>query len=319
MESLQPSMGPGAGQGLAGAMGAQSQQGGIADILKQYPNIDQTEAAGLTGLAQMGDPDVFMSELQKAAMSGPEKPENVEIEDGYILTPEGPQPIEGWEERKARIAAAGRNQTTVNLPAMESAYDKKTGEIMAEENVNIQKTGTQAAGQAEQYRRLGDALAATYTGAGGKAVLQLKRIAGAMGMEVEGVEDAQLAQKISRELALTLRNPESGAGMPGQLSNADRDYLESMVPGLETSAGGNKLMVDYMVRLANRKAEVAAEARKYIEEHGRLDANWYSALAKYVEANPLFTEADLAKAQSAGTAQGGSEGLSDEDLINKYK
>jgi hypothetical protein len=152
--------------------------------------------------------------------------------------------------------------------------------------------------------------------------LQLKRLAQAAGFDVEGVAPAQLAQKISRELALTLRNPESGAGMPGQLSNADRDYLESMVPGLETSPEGNKLMVDYMIRLAERKEQVAAEARKYAQANGgRLDANWYTALQQYVDANPLFTDQDLAAAQAAaaGGDVGGGPELSDEELINKYK
>jgi hypothetical protein len=64
----------GAGPGLSGAMGGgQPQQGGLAELMQQYPNLDQTEAAGLTSLAQSGaTPEAWDAEFQKAVMSGPD-------------------------------------------------------------------------------------------------------------------------------------------------------------------------------------------------------------------------------------------------------
>jgi hypothetical protein len=313
------------GQGLAPAMGGapQGSQRGLAGAMQPDPNLTPQELQVLQGLAQSGDYETLAAKHDEFLLTPAEKPGD--LDNLIIRGPDGKPMINELALEAKRLIArdsAARNTTEIKLPAEETEYDKEMGKTLAGEYVGTQKAGAQAATQAEQYRQLGDALAATYTGVGGKSVLQLKRLAQAAGFDVEGVAPAQLAQKISRELALTLRNPESGAGMPGQLSNADRDYLESMVPGLETSPEGNKLMVDYMIRLAERKEQVAAEARKYAQANGgRLDANWYTALQQYVDANPLFTDQDLAAAQAAaaGGDVGGGPELSDEELINKYK
>jgi hypothetical protein len=108
MGSLQPSMGPGAGQGIAGAMGAQPQQGGMAGIL-QNPNITDSERAGLVQLAQLGvDPEVFMGEVQKAVMSGPDDAKAPTTQGGLQYVDGQWQPIPGYEDMQGRIAARSR-------------------------------------------------------------------------------------------------------------------------------------------------------------------------------------------------------------------
>jgi hypothetical protein len=315
-------------QGVGGMLGGAQPQQGMGGILSN-PNIDKTEAAGLTQLAQMGDVDVFWENLQKAVMSGPEQPKAPTTAAGGTMMWDGDswEEIPGAADMRARVAAAGRSTTTINMPPMEKEFDKTLGKGLAEEQISLQKQGAAARNEAQQFKVLGDMLAQTYTGAGAQQVLQLKRVAGALGMDTEGVPEAQVAQKISRELALKLRNPESGGGMPGALSDADRNFLESMVPGIQNSSEGNRLMTEYMVRLANRRAEIATLAEQYADAHeGRLDRGWYKAQREYVEANPLFNDADFQNASAlaqggggAGAAGGGSVELSDEELINKYK
>lgn len=308
---------PPAPQGLAGAIGAQPppQQGGMGGILGNNPNITESERAGLMQLAQMGDPDVFMSELQKAAMSGPEEAAapKTALDGMMVWNPQTGQyeVNQSAVDIKRQLAREGRsvNQTTVNMPPGEKAYDIEQGKNLAGEFQTMQNVGAAAAQEAQQFQVLGDMLANTYTGAGAQQVQQLKRVATALGFETEGLPEAQVAQKISRELALKLRNPESGGGMPGALSDADRNFLESMVPGIQNSAAGNRLMTEYMVRLAQRKADVAGLAREYAAGNGgRLDAGWYTRLAEFAQANPLFNDADLQHSQGvAGGGAGGGE------------
>jgi hypothetical protein len=76
--------------------------------------------------------------------------------------------------------------------------------------------------------------------------------------------------------------------MPGAMSDADRQFLVNMVPGLATTPGGRKLMLETATKLANRDKEVAAMARKYRQKKGNIDEGFYDELAQFSAANPLF-------------------------------
>jgi hypothetical protein len=45
-----------------------------------------------------------------------------------------------------------------------------------------------------------------------------------------------------------------------------------------------------MVKMAKRDQEVAKIAREYRKKNGNLDEGFYDELAKFSEANPLFTK-----------------------------
>ena len=100
----------------------------------------------------------------------------------------------------------------------------------------------------------------------------------------------QAADALSKEMALELRNPSGGAGMPGALSNSDREFLMSMTPGLTSDPAGRKLISESMIKLAKRDQEVAKLARDYRKRKGNLDEGFYDELAKFSDANPLFTK-----------------------------
>lgn len=51
--------------------------------------------------------------------------------------------------------------------------------------------------------------------------------------------------------------------MPGALSDKDREFLESMVPGIEMDPAGRKMIVEARKKLIQRERDVARLAREY--------------------------------------------------------
>jgi hypothetical protein len=89
-------------------------------------------------------------------------------------------------------------------------------------------------------------------------------------------------------MALQLRNPSGGAGMPGALSDRDVQFLRAMVPGLAKTPEGNKLIIETARKLSQREIQVAQLARDYRKKKGQLDEGFYDQLKVFSDANPLF-------------------------------
>lgn len=190
----------------------------------------------------------------------------------------------------------------INMPPQESEEKKIVGKAFGEQYVDIQKAGFNAHAANAKLDVLGQALDRTYTGTGAETVQGLKKAAKAVGMDVEGYGEAELATAVSREMALQLRNPAGGAGMPGAMSDPDREFLVSMTPGLSTTPEGRKLMIEYQKRVNSRNIEVAKIARDYRKTHGALDEGFYDKLAEYSAKNPLFKQEDFDKASKVAPA-----------------
>lgn len=103
----------------------------------------------------------------------------------------------------------------------------------------------------------------------------------------DNVGQAEAAQALSGELTLQMRNPSGGAGMPGAMSDADRQFLQSMVPGLSTTAEGRKMMLDLQKRMIQRDKDVARKAREYTAKSGALDQGFFDELATWANENPI--------------------------------
>lgn len=176
----------------------------------------------------------------------------------------------------------------------ENEEAKVVGKQFGEMYSNLQNADMQAPGKLNKLARLDQLLDQVNTGKFAGTMLELKRAAKSAGMDLEamGIRDdvapAQAAQALSREMALELRNPQGGAGMPGALSDRDREFLESMVPGIEMDPSGRKLIVEARKKLIGREREVAKMARDYRRKHGSLNEGFFDELAAHSEKNPLF-------------------------------
>ena len=195
---------------------------------------------------------------------------------------------------RAKQAVAAAGATRINMGAQEKEEDKAVGKAFGEDYVSLQKSGREAPGKIAKYDRLNSLLDGIDTGTFKGTTTDLKAAAKSAGMDLGamGIKDdvapIQAAQALTNAMALELRNPSGGAGMPGALSDADRVYLQSMTPGVEKTKEGRKLMTETATKLAKRDAEIAQLARNYRSKNGKLDEGFYDVLAQYSTQNPLF-------------------------------
>jgi len=209
----------------------------------------------------------------------------------------GRQPMSFQDFRKSTAP-----QTKIEMPPAEKEYDKQSAKDFAELNRDVAKRASTANGKIATLNRLETLLSDPNVrqGAGAQAALQAARIAkGVFGIDTEGLGPAEAVNAISNQFALELRNPSGGAGMPGALSDKDREFLQSLTPGLERTPEGNKLIIDYMKRLAKRDVEIEGLRRDYIKQNKRLDDGFYDKLSEFSEKNPLFPEAAKAAPANA--------------------
>lgn len=224
---------------------------------------------------------------------------NLQAENASRIA-KGLQPLSPLEYQTA-VSNAGKNQTTINMPPQEKAYDAAAGKGFWELNENIIKGAGSARTTQANIDRLDQLLQdpGVYQGFAGDKVLQAKKMAKSLGIDVGDVGDAEAAQAISNQLALQARNPAGGAGMPGAMSDSDRVYLSQMQPGLEKTPEGNRLIIDVSRKLAQRALDVDNLRRDYIKKNGRLNEGFYAALSDYADKNPLFPGGQQTQQRSA--------------------
>ena len=187
-------------------------------------------------------------------------------------------------------AGAGRNDVVFKQEGEES---KTVGKFFGDQYAEIQKAGIDAYGRINRLNRMEQLLSGLETGKFTPAMTEVQSALDSLGIKISpNLDSAQAARALSNELALQKRNPSGGAGMPGALSDADRNYLSETVPGLGKTPGGNRLLIETDRRLAKRDQQVAQMAREYRKQNGHLDEGFYQQLQQFSEANPLFKGMD---------------------------
>jgi hypothetical protein len=215
------------------------------------------------------------------------------------------------------------NQTALDFKKGVSAAQgtDPQGKMLVGDYDDARKANTELQGGAlvartgiAQTNRLGQLLDQVKTGRFTSSTQEIKQMAKGLGVDLQalGVTDdtapAQAAQALTGQLALALRNPAGGAGMPGALSDADRQFLTKMVPGLETTPEGRKLMIDYSLRMYQRQIELAKVANDFMRSpEAKRDPNaLYQRIQEYADKNPLFSEKDIPKPPAPSQSQPGS-------------
>lgn len=230
------------------------------------------------------------------------QPERPDLPTGMRYDQQGnPEWIPGYLQGRSQVSAAGATQIQNNpfMAKQQTEESKIVGKMYGEDYVNMQKAGREAFKSNAQLTRLNNLLDKAYTGTGGEIYQNIGKVARMLGIDVSGIEEAEAGQALAGEMSLQLRNPAGGAGMPGAMSDKDREFLQSIVPGLATTAEGRKLMVETRKRLNQRSIEVAKMARDYRKKHGRIDEAFYDQLYEYSMNNELF--ADMSPATPAQT------------------
>ena len=190
-------------------------------------------------------------------------------------------------EYDARIGALGRG-------AAQDAYSVENDKALAARNVKIQDAALAAQSKLSTLGYIGQLLDRPNidTGKGAEARLELRKALKAIGIDLGDVGSAEALRAVSNQFALELRNPEGGAGMPGALSDSDRQFLTTMVPGLANTPEGNRQILDFAGRVARRNVEIERMRQNYVRQRGRIDENFLATVTDFAAQNPLFPQAN---------------------------
>jgi hypothetical protein len=180
----------------------------------------------------------------------------------------------------------------------DKAYSEDAAKAASNMYGQLQEAGRQAPSQIAKYQQLDQLLANHDGGKLSPLGLDIASAANSLGIKLDkNLGNKEAAAALANEMALQLRNPAGGAGMPGAMSDADRNFLVSMIPSISSSAQGRSQMVQMRVQMLKRDQEVSTMANKWQQRFGRIDApdatgkTFQDYLAQYSEARPLFAPA----------------------------
>lgn len=217
------------------------------------------------------------------------------------------------------LKQAGASRTNINMP-MESAYDKEIGGLLAKEFVDAQKAGSKADQDIADLEVTRKAMSDpnVYMGTGGNQVQALKKTAQTVfGLDIQGVPEGELIQKMSAKSALAMKDQ-----LPGPMSDSDRKFLIDLPANLTTSPEGARRVVTLGIEQKRWQSERASVARRFAAQNGgRLTPQVYSLLAdvdkKY--ASSMARIADELRTQAQANPRAPTAGTPLQELRNKYK
>jgi hypothetical protein len=147
--------------------------------------------------------------------------------------------------------AAPTTNITTNVGPDETAFNKETGKIIAQEADSVAQQGAAAQRSMGQLNALEQALLNSPSGAGGA----IANMAANIGIKTEGVENLELANAIISQLVPAQRPPGSGT-----MSDADLALFKASLPRLINTREGNQLIIDTMRNIAQydvKRGEIA--------------------------------------------------------------
>lgn len=203
----------------------------------------------------------------------------------------------GQKRQEGTRAPKGTSVSVTNV--QESAFAKKVGEESGDAYVKLQTAARAAGTRMQNLSAIQALLTDVKTDATTPIGMKIAGLAKGFGLELDqNLGRKQAADAIANKLALESRNTADGAGMPGAMSDKDREFLRAMNPNLEQTPEGRRMLIEIQRRLALRDQEVARIARRYVDTHKKLDGGFYDELERTVGTKDLFADF-AAKAASA--------------------
>lgn len=177
-----------------------------------------------------------------------------------------------------QVAAAANKESAV-----------QTAKDVAETRKNIMNAGFVAPTNISKYQQLGKLLESVDGGTLTATGTNLASTMNSLGIKIDkNLPNKEAAAALANQMALELRNPAGGAGMPGAMSDADRNFLAAMVPSASQSAQGRKQLIDAYIAVQKRNQQTSQFARNYEKKYGKLDNDFFDQMQAWSESNPLF-------------------------------
>lgn len=164
------------------------------------------------------------------------------------------------------------------------------------------------------------------TGFGQKATLPVQRLAKSLGIEVENLSEKEMIVKTGNELAMLMRNPESGGGLTGQTSNRDLQFLLGSVFGLEKTVEGNLEIIKMGKKYNQVFLDMVKEQNRIVKELGYVPLDLEDQLVDYLNNyGDIFTKEEreninriIEEGQSQPTPVTGYE-FEDQEKESRYQ
>lgn len=213
--------------------------------------------------------------------------------------------------------AAKKPLVEVEAPSPgETEFEKGVGRAQAESYTGLQSQASEANNQIFQVAQLEELLdQGVPTGPMSSATVGIRALAKDFGIDVdaEGLAQQEAFRTVANQMALRLRNPESGLGLTGNTSERDLQFLRESVPGLMQTEAGNRKIIELYKRAQQRKIDTAKLAEEYVADNGAM-TGFSSFLAEWAKNNPLVSDDERKeKAKETPEAQ-----RSEADILSQY-
>ncbi len=221
-----------------------------------------------------------------------------------------------WSVLGRPIDKRSISNTQVNLPPGESEFEKELGKATAKRYEEYQDAAKLSRTKVNRLEMINNMLTGITTGGSAPLYTKVQNYLASVGVQLPAPGDkageAEInmwkktaAEMLSKEAALHNRSPAGGAGLTGNMSNMDLQFLIDMTPGLQQTEGGRKIHMEMMRRLAKRDAEVARVAQKHRMNYKNFDKNTQDEIELY---DAQLNWSDLAEQarRELANAQGGS-------------
>lgn len=231
---------------------------------------------------------------------------------------------EGQERRSERS-----NQTRIVIEG---------GKAAQKESEEASKVNTRYYGKVyEEIRNTGQAAASTLasianaeqalssgkfrSGMGAETVLGLKKAARFIGIDMDGVADAEVFQSLGNKLTLAAKIDGGKNLMPGSLSDNDLRFLQSLSPNLGKTLEGNKRLLDIMRKLATRAVRISQLATDYKmkNKNKMLDTGWDEFINSWVNKpeNTLFGSGQATTPAKQTSQASPKAKITDQEIMDK--
>jgi len=255
-----------------------------------------------------------------AEVAGPKAAMQAYLESRKAPKDTSTSAMKNYSEYQRILAEEGPEAANQFLSTIKSGTTINTGDRGANEFIKAQmkKQADQYSAYSEGAMAAQDALGnlsimeqlasqpGFYSGTLADRVVQVKKAAVAMGADPDLVKNEESFNAIAKKTALDVMGGSLGVGF----SNADRDFVTSMVPGLENTQAGNAEIIGIQRKLQQRRIDLAVLSDQYSTENGNL-TGFTKFIKEWAEENPLFP-----KAQSKALSDGSKQRVWDQSLNN---
>jgi len=272
-------------------------KGGVKALARKMNELE-------TGISGLNIPEGQALKARKAAQNAARRaktgraPGSTPSPKDFMVVAEGSsfgsvgdrRTLDSRNERVVQEANQGLIRFAPNQPTPSTKGQEKEAGTVVDRFAGFQTQADSARNMDQNLDQIEQSLGAieeagVRTGTGAQTMTQLKSLGTTLfDMDFEGMEDLEGMRALSRRLALEVRNPESGLGLPGATSNRDLIFLSEAVPGLSNTIEGNRMIVRLLREVNQGKKRIASRTQKILD--------------KYRGKDGVITDAEYGRAQS---------------------